>query len=543
MQRRQLAGLAQRLGESLRTAFVGPQSLAFVPALTLAGYWLGGEGTLILLALLLPVCLSLAGVSRRLAHADDLPRDGLTGLPLRQAVADRLDALLGGAMPEGRSTACLALRVDGFDAIGGAHAQAFRDTLLTRIADRLSASVRANDLLVRLEGPCFAIVLSPIPRADLETLIQLSARIQGKIAESIAVEGTRVYATVSVGFCELTRAPQPNGDAVLIAAQRALGEAAINGPGAIRAYTAEIHRATVARTGLAEQVERALCNGEICAWFQPQVSTDTGKVTGFEALARWNHPERGVVPPSEFLGVVEDCGLSERLGEGIMFHALSALKDWDKAGHDVPRIGINFAAQELRNPHLVDKIKWELDRFALTPDRLNIEILETVVAQDSVDCITRNIWALHDLGCTIDLDDFGTGSASIANIRRFSVARIKIDRSFISHVDTDREQQTMVSAILTMAERLKLATLAEGVETAGEHAMLAQLGCGHVQGYSIARPMPLEDTFGWLQRHQSQLARTDIFGAPGPAQNPAAFGPTQSRQNGVRPGGQAGKTA
>ena len=139
----------------------------------------------------------------------------------------------------------------------------------------------------------------------------------------------------------------------------------------------------------------------------------------------------------------------------------------------------------------------DLDRFDLTPERLTVEVLETVIADMGDDIITRNIAGLATLGCAIDLDDFGTGHASIANIRRFAVGRIKIDRSFIMKVDTDPEQQRMVSAILTMAEQLGLETLGEGVETVGEHAMLAQLGCGHIQGYGLARPMPFEDTLDW----------------------------------------------
>ena len=151
------------------------------------------------------------------------------------------------------------------------------------------------------------------------------------------------------------------------------------------------------------------------------------------------------------------------------------------------------------------KIRWDLDRFDLSPDRLTIEVLETIVAGSPEDAAARNLAALAKLGCRIDLDDFGTGHASITAIRRFTIERIKIDRSFISRVDKDQEQQRMVSAIQTMAERLGLETLAEGVETSGEHAMLGQLGCAHVQGFAIARPMPFDDTLAWLTQHNTKL--------------------------------------
>jgi len=197
---------------------------------------------------------------------------------------------------------------------------------------------------------------------------------------------------------------------------------------------------------------------------------------------------------------------SRRLSASMTIQALTALRDWDRAALDVPSVSVNFSTDELRNPRLYDKVRWELDRFELAPGRLTVEILEDVVARSENDTATRNIAALSRLGCSVDLDDFGTGHASIANIRRFDVNRIKIDRSFITHVDTDRDQQNMVAAILTMAERLGLETLGEGVESHGEHSMLAQLGCGHVQGYSIARPMPLDETAAWMASHRKKVA-------------------------------------
>lgn len=200
------------------------------------------------------------------------------------------------------------------------------------------------------------------------------------------------------------------------------------------------------------------------------------------------------------------------MGEVILYHALSALVRWDRAGLSVPTVAVNFSAQELRNPKLAEKLKWELDRFDLEPRRLSIEILENVVAETDNDVVVANIAALAKLGCGIDLDDFGTGHASITSIRRFTVRRIKIDRSFVTKLDEDREQQKMVAAILSMAERLGLETLAEGVETPGEHAMLAQLGCGDVQGFGIARPMPIDDTMEWIARHRIKLGTMPKIG-------------------------------
>jgi EAL domain-containing protein (putative c-di-GMP-specific phosphodiesterase class I) len=206
----------------------------------------------------------------------------------------------------------------------------------------------------------------------------------------------------------------------------------------------------------------------------------------------------------------------ERLSQVMLFHSLTAIKAWDAAGVEVPSVGVNFATQELRNPGLADNIRWELERFGLSSDRLSVEILETVMTDQPDDVVTRNIAALSAMGCRIELDDFGTGHASISAVRRFNISRIKIDRSFVMKSDRDPEQQKLIAAILTMAERLDLETLAEGVETVGEHALLSQLGCDHVQGFGIGRPMPFDQTLDWITAHQSKLQDAPAIGRQNP---------------------------
>jgi len=191
----------------------------------------------------------------------------------------------------------------------------------------------------------------------------------------------------------------------------------------------------------------------------------------------------------------------------MLYQSLAALQAWDKAGLKVPQVGVNFSDTEFANPGLADKISWELDRFELDHSRLAVEILENVIASASEDVTLHNIKALARLGCQIDLDDFGTGNASITTLKRFPVGRIKIDRSFVTRIDEDKEQRDMAAAILTLADKLNLETLAEGVETMGELATLTRMGCGHVQGFGLAKPMPLEETIPWLTRHQAKLTK------------------------------------
>jgi len=500
------AALSRR---SLRAVINGPQALAFLPAITLGGYWLGGESTLLFLALMLPALIALVGDGA--AQHTHLLNGGVE-MGQRETVEHALDRFLASSAKSGKNTAALVLELDDYSSLVSRLGHKACDEVLRQIVEKMHTALRDLDVVCRIDGPTFAVAMTPDSRADLEALIQISSRLQSVISEPLSVDATTIIISCSVGFCLGARSPSNTGEALLEAAELAVMDARLQGPNTIRSYSPELQRRAKAQHDLFEEVCIALEDGQIRPWFQPQVSTDTGEVTGFEALARWHHPVRGLIPPGDFLPAIEEAGLFERLGEVILYHSLTSLVKWQDKGFIVPKVGVNFSGAELKNPKLVDKIRWELDRFDLSPDRLAIEVLETVVAGTGDDIITRNIAGLASLGCAIDLDDFGTGHASIANIRRFSVGRIKIDRSFIMKVDTDPEQQRMVTAILTMAEQLNLETLGEGVETVGEHAMLAQLGCGHIQGFGLARPMPFEDTLEWLQKHRNKLTAPPHIG-------------------------------
>ncbi len=489
-----------------------PELLVFLPAVTLAAFWIGGETVMILTALGLPMIFAAAGAFRSQNPGPASLPDGLGGLALRPQIVGTMDAVLRDSAVTGLTTACLVVQFDDADVLLDRHGRAAQTEVLARSSERLCSALRDGDTVARLEGGGFAVALAGVRRIDLETMVQLSARLQTALAPPISLNAIRLYISCSIGFCLGPRAPMPSGASLLDAAQVAADEARRNGPGAIRAYAADMARKRSDRDAFRNVLEKALDEGQIRPHFQPQISTDTGAISGFEALARWHHPERGLVPPMEFLPAIEDAGLSERLGEVILYHALAALVRWDKAGLHIPCVAVNFSAAELRNPRLAEKLKWELDRFDLTPNRLSVEILENVVADTDNDVIVHNIAAVAKMGCGVDLDDFGTGHASITNIRRFAIRRIKIDRSFVTRVDEDREQQKMVSAVLSLAERLGLEALAEGVETPGEHAMLGQLGCGHVQGFLIARPMPFEETHDWVVNHQAKQAKAPRIG-------------------------------
>jgi EAL domain-containing protein (putative c-di-GMP-specific phosphodiesterase class I)/GGDEF domain-containing protein len=471
-----------------------PELGLFLPVLGLPAYLLLGQAEVLVLAAGLPLLVLL------LRHA--LPPDG------QLAVADQvivsLDAALGAE--KGRQTGCLVMQFDTLQAVCDRLGRARQSEILAASVARIRGALRPGDLLFALEDGGLVIVLGPTERLDLESMTRIAGRLQLVAQQPMQLGPDTVQLTCCIGFCHSRQIEGATGQLVLDAAQVATDEALQRAPGAIRAYSVDLAQARKDRDALRTGFTDAVADGQVRAHFQPQVSTDSGAVSGMEALARWHHPERGLLTPAAFLPAIEGTDLMAVLGEAMLSQALVALKGWDAAGLKVPSVSVNFSAPELSDPELPDRLTWMLDSFGLSAARLTVEVLESVVAKDGDDIIARNLRRIAEMGCGVDMDDFGTGNASITSIRQFALRRLKIDRSFVRAVDGNRDQQQLVTAILSLAERLGLETLAEGVETRGEHAMLAQLGCGHVQGYVVARPMPVEEVALWLADHRNRLA-------------------------------------
>lgn len=473
-----------------------PELVLFLPALMLFALWLGRPSAALVAALLLPI---VALWAQRATPSDQLPMSDQVGAALDRALRD------GAAT--GASTGCIVLQFDDSLHLCDRLGRTRQSEILSASISRLRGAMRPGDRLYALEDGSLAVVLGPTLRLDMEAMLRIAGRLQLVVQQPMQLQAGHLQMTCSVGFCPARCLPTASGPAILDAAQIAADEAMRHRPAALRAYTPDLARARAARDMLRARFAAALDSGEIRAHFQPQVSTDSGEVTGVEALARWHHPERGVLSPGDFLPAIEGTELIDQLGAMMLDQGLAMLSSSDAQGLQIPAVSVNLTARDLVDPQLPDRLRWALDQHGLTPPRLTVEVLESVVAQPGDDSIAKVIGKLADLGCGIDLDDFGTGNASITTIRRFALTRLKIDRSFVRDVDTDREQQKFVTAVLALAEQLGLDTLAEGVETRGEHAMLAQLGCGHVQGYVLARPMPAEDIAVWLRQHRDRLDR------------------------------------
>lgn len=470
------------------------QLVSLLPVLGLVAYWAGGEIALVGLSAALP----LGVLAYRFIPDRHRP------MAMSDQVIRQLDAALAEVPGKGGSTGCLVIQFDDPGHLADRLGRARQCEVLAACIARLRGALRPGDMLFPMEDGSLAVTLWVTPRLDAEIMVRIAARLHLVVQQPLDLSEGPVQVTCSIGFCHDRQLRKPTGRLLLDAAQVAADEAARHRPGALRGYSDDLARARSDRDALRAGFSHAVDRGEIRAWFQPQVSTDSGEVSGLEALVRWHHPERGVMAPGSFLPAIEGSDLMELLGQTMLTQSLATVAELDRRGLHVPTVAVNFSAHELRDPQLPDRLRWTLDRFRLSPSRLTVEVLESVVAGDGDEVIASNISRIGGMGCAVDLDDFGTGNASITAIRRFALNRLKIDRSFVREVDQSRDQQKLVTAILSLAERLGLDTLAEGVETPAEHAYLAQLGCGHVQGYVVAKPMPVEDLVAWLGEHRER---------------------------------------
>ena len=484
--RRAALGIQQALGRL--------NVLAVFPLLVLTATWFGFDNLAVVTAYSLSGLLAFGVLWGRTTpvSAPDAP----VAPGGRLALVAMLDRIV---KSKDRDTAFLLLQIDDWTATVDLWGHDSSEDVATRVEERLRNALRNGDLLVRLGDAKFGVALGPVPSARLALRDTVATRLAEAVAEPIALHGATLRLSASIGHTALIRRGLDPADATFKAAEAALSDAALHAPGAIRAFAPGMGRSRSLNASLSAEVEGAIHGGAITAWFQPQICARTGVLTGMETLARWEHPKQGLLSPKEFFAAVEASGNMPLLGQTLIHQALKALGEWDTAKARVPGVSLNLSPQELRDPRLPKGLHDEIARFGLTPDRVTIEITESVASKAEDDSVLATLTALRDAGHPMDLDNFGQGSAAFATLRRFNITRVKIEHSLILGIDADPANRKTVAAIVAMADALGIETLAKGVETPQEMETLAEIGCTHLQGFRIARPMVGERVADWAR--------------------------------------------
>ena len=422
--------------------------------------------------------------------------DPLTGLPNRALLFDRFGQMIVQAKRHRTQLGVLFVDLDEFKLVNDSLGHAAGDELLREIARRLQASVRSGDTVARIAGDEFAVVLGDLARAEDAGLV--AQKIVDRLAAPIGVAGHELFVTASIGAAVFP-ADGDSAEALLGAADAAMYRAKQSGRNAFQFFTPEINQRTRARALLGAELRRAIEREEFRLVYQPKFELRSDRVSGAEALLRWQHPTRGMVSPAEFIPVLEESGLIVAVGEWVLRRACRDVKAWRDAGLPLLPVAVNLSARQFRQQDLSERIRALVLGAAVDPALIELEITESQVMQDP-DHAIRSMRALADAGIRIAIDDFGTGYSSLAYLTRFPLSALKIDRSFVAGVLHKAGDATIVRTIVEMAHTLGFAVIAEGVENEGQKAFLRNLGCEQAQGYLLGRPMPGEDVVRLLSR-------------------------------------------
>jgi diguanylate cyclase (GGDEF)-like protein len=413
---------------------------------------------------------ALTGLANRRAFHEHLTRM-TQRLSRTVKAADRLDEF-----------AILCLDLDRFKAVNDTLGHPVGDLLLQAVAQRLQASIRTTDILARLGGDEFALLLPGASnRASPERVAQ---RIVDAIRKPFQINDHKIQISVSVG---IAMAPQDGADAdeLLVAADMALYAAKSGGRTTFRVFEKDMTEKAKARRRIELDLERALSQDEFEFHYQPIIDLSNDTIIGFEALARWRHPERGMISPADFISVAEECGLIVQIGEWALRRACRDAMGWP----ETYKVAVNLSPVQFSSPNLVETISEILTESNLPPHRLELEITETILMQDCEKTIS-SLHRLKGLGVMIAMDDFGTGYSSLSYLQKFPFDKIKIDRSFVSNIEYSPEQRAIVEAVIHIARALRMETTAEGIETVGQKRILTELRCRQAQGYLFSRPVP-----------------------------------------------------
>ena len=424
--------------------------------------------------------------------------DRLTDLPNRVMLADRLQLGMAQAARRKELLGVCYIDLDGFKLVNDTWGHDIGDEVLIEVAERLSSNVRAGDTVARLGGDEFIVLLGNAKHVgEIEQAIR---RMLAAIALPFQIGQTEAELTASIGVA-LYPDDVDDADMLIRRADQSMYRAKNAGKNQFHLFDSTADRRMRAEHDLALRIAMALESEELRLYYQPKVDMPSGRVIGAEALIRWQHPERGLLPPIEFLPVVEDTEFSISLGEWVITEALRQMAEWSAVGLILP-VSVNISGYHLQRPDFVPRLARLLEAYSsVSPHWLQLEILETTAMED-VDMVSRIITECGELGVSFALDDFGTGYSSLTYFRRLPTNLLKIDRSFIFDMLNDPEDYALVEGIVKLAHSFQRQVIAEGVETITQGLALKRLGCDQAQGFGIARPMPAEDIPSWVRDWQ-----------------------------------------
>ena len=415
--------------------------------------------------------------------------DSLTGLPNRQLFLNQLGMALHHAKRNDTMAAVLFLDLDRFKIVNDSLGHAAGDTLLQTIAERIKLTIRGEDSVTRLGGDEFAVLATEV--YGPEDAVLLAERIIAAVKKPIIVDGQELFVTTSLGI-SLYPADATNAEALLKTADSAMYRAKAQGRDLVERYVPEVGDAPLARLGLESNLQRALELDQLEVYYQPIVQSHTGIITGVEALLRWNHPERGLLLPAEFISLAEATGAIVPMGDWVLRTACAQVQAWRERGQTQLRAAVNLSVRQLQHPDLVARVEQILVETKLPPQRLELEITESIAMRSSGRAID-NLRLLKAHGVRVSIDDLGTGYSSLSALRLFPIDSLKIDRSFVQGVPDNTDDSAIAAAVITLGLTLGVSVIAEGIERPEQLAFFVEQRCEEWQGYLLVRPVTAAD--------------------------------------------------
>jgi len=413
-------------------------------------------------------------------------RDSLTGLLNRRAFNTAIEQTLARAEHGEQAGAVMFLDLDDFKRVNDTLGHSVGDALLCAVASRLQSALSAEDVLARMGGDEFAVLLTDTD--PTRQAAQVAQRLLGVMGPMFRVGGHELRVSVSIG---MARFPQDGRSAeeLLGHADLALYRAKGAGRNSWAAYTPELNQHMQERQALEADLRNALSKGEFKLHYQPRVQADSRDLSGFEALLRWQHPVRGAVPPGQFIAVAEEAGLIQAIGDWVLNEACRQAEAWRHAGLQVPTMAVNVSSHQLRQPGFAQRVTEILQQTQWPAHRLELEITESAL-MESTELPVLILRELAATGVRLALDDFGTGYSSLAYLKTFPLQRLKVDRAFVAQLESDANDRLLTAAIVSLAHKLGLEVTAEGVETEAQARLLIEQGCDELQGYHFGHPLP-----------------------------------------------------